>query len=128
MKRVSVVALSFAAAAFTLLITQLAPAQAAPSNATPCSMNETVPAYYVGGEWFNTYLAQPCMVMQQAAPSDYTSSAAEQDTTSPEAMQRAMELVPAQAYLDQTVDATKVRQGDQIKATLDNSIQLQKRS
>jgi hypothetical protein len=77
MKRKSAVALSMATAAFTLLITQFAPAQAAPSK-------------------------------------DNTSAA----------MQQAREMVPALASLTQTIDASKVKRGDQIKATLSGKIQL----
>ena len=78
MKRVSVVALSIAAAALTLLIAQFAPAQAAPSNNTTCTaMQQAAP----GSEfvyWFDLYLPKPCAAMQQAAPNNNTSSAAMQ--------------------------------------------------
>jgi hypothetical protein len=77
MKRKSAVALGITAAAFTLLITQLAPARAAQSN-----------------------------------------------DTSSAAMQQAIDMVPAQAYLDQTVDANKVKSGDQITATLSDKVLL----
>jgi hypothetical protein len=51
----------------------------------------------------------------QAEPSKDTSSAA---------MQQAREMVPALASLAQPIDATKVQQGDQIKATLSGKVQL----
>jgi hypothetical protein len=77
MKRESVVALTIATAAFTLLIAQFASAQAAPSKD-----NSSV------------------------------------------AMQQAMQMVPALVSPTQTIDASKVQQGDQIKATLSEKVQL----
>ncbi len=124
MKRQSAVALWIATAAVALVFTQFASAQTAPSNTNPCSMQETVPAYYVGGYYFSALLAQPCTATQQAAPSDYTSSAAEQNANSTDAKQTAMQMVPAQALLAQSVDATKVKPGESIKATLNSKVQL----
>ena len=57
----------------------------------------------------------PCAVTQPAAPSDDNSTAA---------MQQAMEMVPAQASLDHSFDSRKVKQGDTIKATLIDKVQL----
>ena len=39
-------------------------------------------------------------------------------------MQKAREMVPAGASLTQTIDAGKVKQGDQVKATLNGKVQL----
>ena len=51
----------------------------------------------------------------QAAPSNATSSAATQEVK---------QVVPAIASLTQTIDAGKVQQGDQVKATLSGKVQL----
>jgi hypothetical protein len=51
----------------------------------------------------------------QAAPSKDNSSVA---------MQQAMQMVPALVSPTQTIDASKVQQGDQIKATLSEKVQL----
>jgi hypothetical protein len=124
MKREFAVALSIATAAFTLLIAQFACAQAAPSNDTPCAP-QAAPVNDPGKDyvyWFDLYI--PCAAVQQAAPSNTTSSVAKQNATSSAAMQQAMEMVPAQASLTQTIDASKVKQGDLIKATLSDKVQL----
>ena len=124
MKREFAVALSIATAAITLLIAQFASAQAAPSNDTPCAP-QAAPVNDPGKDyvyWFDLYI--PCAAVQQAAPSNTTSSAAKQNATSSAAMQQAMEMVPAQASLAQSIDASKVKQGDLIKATLSDRVQL----
>jgi hypothetical protein len=78
MKRVSVVTLSIAAAALTLLIAQFAPAQSAPSNDTSCAAVQQAAPGSDFVYWFDLYLEKPCAAMQQAAPSNNTSSAAMQ--------------------------------------------------
>jgi hypothetical protein len=194
MKRESAVALSIAAAAFSLLITQFAPAQAAPSNETPCAASQAAPGndfvYWMdlygqkpcaatqqaapsndtssvarqadpGNDfvyWMDSYLQKPWATMQQAAPSNDTSYAAmhkaapSNDTSSvarqadpgddfvywmdsylekpSAAMQQAAPsndtsgTVLAQASLDRTIDANKVKQGDPIKATLIDKVEF----
>ena len=78
MKRVSVLALSIAAAALTLLIAQFAPAQAAPSNDTSCTAVQQADPGHEFTYWFDLYLPKPCAAMQQAAPSNDTSTVAMQ--------------------------------------------------
>ena len=62
---------------------------------------------------FTLLLAQ--FAPAQAAPSKDNSSAA---------MQQAREMVPALVSLAQPIDASKMQQGDQVKATLNGKVQL----
>ena len=74
---------------------------------------ESAVALAIATAAFTLLIAQ--FASAQAAPSKDTSSAE---------MQQAMQMVPAQASLAQTIDASKVQQGDQIKATLSEKVQL----
>jgi hypothetical protein len=74
---------------------------------------ESAVALAIATAAFTLLIAQ--FASAQAAPSKDTSSAA---------MQQAREMVPALASLAQPIDATKVQQGDQIKATLSEKVQL----
>lgn len=78
MKRVSVVTLSIAVAALTLLTAQFAPAQSAPSHDTTCAAVQQAAPGSDFAYWFDLYLEKPCAAMQQAAPSNNTSSVAMQ--------------------------------------------------
>ena len=74
---------------------------------------ESAVALAIATAAFTLLIAQ--FASAQAAPSKDTSSAE---------MQQAMQMVPAQASLAQTIDASKVQQGDQIKATLSEKVKL----
>ena len=123
-------ALWVASAIAAPLIAPFYPAQAAPKNDNRCAATEySWPSdQALGTGWFDFYQQKPCAGMQEAPPNNDTSSDAMQEAapsndTSPAEMQAA-EMVPAKASTIQAIDASKLKQGDQIKATLTDKVQL----